>query len=419
MNRETLIQLKAKEILTPENLDIFRRLIKSRNSEKTDEELDGIFASVLLRILEANMPKLSENRMREAKEYLLRHLFSKPRFSIDASEIFGSAIAVCKREDIELEEINQWLKKQHLVTVSQEALKRFADKLNIYDRQTIVSDLLSIVHEIERIENIQAVEEKRKETIILPLETTKISEDDDSDSSHGILARLLEGFETLRSHYRTALIIATPVAIAVLLMVSLYMEPHFYLEKRQDVFFVDANEGLNDKYMSLKTKVFQSLIRSGIEPDSTLSDELHPDLKYVEVSKEALQNWLKGQHSMLAEEPFITEILATARRYDVNPLLLIAIAGQEQLYVPLESQNANKMVNNPFNVFGSWQKYNTNIRDSSRLAASLIISAGKNRPAYMDPILWLNRVYAKDPNWWKGVDQIYTKLKQDLQQQNE
>jgi hypothetical protein len=137
-------------------------------------------------------------------------------------------------------------------------------------------------------------------------------------------------------------------------------------------------------------------------------------LKYEEVDAPKLKKWLERKNSMLAEEPYFTAILSTAKQYNIHPLLLFAIVGQEQAFVLKNAAAAKKIANNPFNVFGSWEKYNTDIFDSSRLAADTIIRSSRNRPAYMSTIRWMNRKYAEDPNWWSGVTKLFEQMKKDL-----
>jgi putative ABC transport system permease protein len=61
-------------------------------------------------------------------------------------------------------------------------------------------------------------------------------------------------------------------------------------------------------------------------------------------------------------------------------------------------------------VFNSWQKYNTDIYDSSRIAARTIITLAKDKPTNIDIFEWINNKYAYDKNWGKGVKEIFETL---------
>lgn len=133
---------------------------------------------------------------------------------------------------------------------------------------------------------------------------------------------------------------------------------------------------------------------------------------YKEVNKNKLQTYLKKRNSLLAEEPYFSTIIDTSRTFNLNPLILFAITGQEQSFVPKRSKNAYKIANNPFNIFHSWKDYNTDIADASRIVSRTIIHLSEGRPSSSDPFDWINRKYADDPSWSKGVRTIYKKLVQ-------
>lgn len=110
------------------------------------------------------------------------------------------------------------------------------------------------------------------------------------------------------------------------------------------------------------------------------------------------------------EEPYFSTIIYTSRAFDLNPLILFAIAGHEQGFVPQSHPKAKKIANNPYNVFQSWQIYNTDIKDATEIACRTIINLSKDRPAFMNPFIWLNGRYAEDPSWWRGVQAIFNRL---------
>ncbi len=52
--------------------------------------------------------------------------------------------------------------------------------------------------------------------------------------------------------------------------------------------------------------------------------------------------------------------------------------------MPKNNKSAKKIANNPFNVFHSWEEYNSNIRDSSRIAARTVFNLLKTMPKGQD-----------------------------------
>ncbi len=132
---------------------------------------------------------------------------------------------------------------------------------------------------------------------------------------------------------------------------------------------------------------------------------------YAPVDEERLKTYLRGRDSMLADDPYFGAIVAAAERHDVHPLLLFAITGQEQSFVPASHERAEAIASNPFNVYGSWEDYRTDIGDAATLAARLVAKRLADRPGDVDPIQWINSSYAEDPNWWKGVSWFFEDMK--------
>lgn len=178
---------------------------------------------------------------------------------------------------------------------------------------------------------------------------------------------------------------------------------------------IDISEDQLDRYPDLDSKIkYKVSSNDTLMLVKALRDGLHEELRYTEIDRASLKKWLAGKNSLLSEEPYFSAIIGTAKKYDIHPFLLFAITGQEQAFVPKNKSNAKKIANNPFNVYGSWQDYNTNIYDTSELAAKVIIKSSKDRPVYINAIKWINRKYAEDENWWKSVAAIFDKMKSEI-----
>jgi hypothetical protein len=128
------------------------------------------------------------------------------------------------------------------------------------------------------------------------------------------------------------------------------------------------------------------------------------------IDESSLKNYLQNRNSILAEEPYFSTIINMAMSYDINPLFLFAITGQEQSFVPTSSSNYSKIANNPFNVHGSWKNYNTSIDDSANIVCKTLINLSKNKPSNYDTIEWINRKYATDTSWASNVSNILNML---------
>lgn len=143
----------------------------------------------------------------------------------------------------------------------------------------------------------------------------------------------------------------------------------------------------------------------------SVAEVLPQELQWVEVDKEKLRNFLNSKNSILADEKYLGPLIDVAKRKNVNVILLVAITGQEQSFVPRNKGNPEKVANNPFNVYHSWMEYNTNIEDSASIACNTIINLSKGRPEAIHPIQWINRKYAEDKKWWIGVSNFFVKIK--------
>lgn len=141
------------------------------------------------------------------------------------------------------------------------------------------------------------------------------------------------------------------------------------------------------------------------------------EIAYQEISPQFIVSWLHQRGSALATIEFANACIAAGKQYNINPLLLVAITGQEQSFCPTGSPAA--MLRNPWNTFGSWQNTNHPVEKSAMYAAECIARLSTGRPEGFHPIAWLNSrdnkggMYATDPNWWKGVSAFFRQIRSD------
>lgn len=142
---------------------------------------------------------------------------------------------------------------------------------------------------------------------------------------------------------------------------------------------------------------------------------------YRDVDEAKLISWLEEKDSMLADKKYFDIVYNVAEQKNVDVILLISILGQEQGFVPHYHEQAHLIINNPFNVYGSWKEYNTDLSDSAAVAANTIIRLRSDLPENENAFLWLNTHnndgsgYAEDENWWKGVSYFYEEINNILE----
>lgn len=177
------------------------------------------------------------------------------------------------------------------------------------------------------------------------------------------------------------------------------------------------------------------------------------EIKYRDISQnyDQIIEWLNQRGSKEASREYLDIINAAGQVWNVDPLLLLAITGQEQAFVPANDSDAEKIINNPWNVFHSWQEFQAGFSVSSLWAANTVARLSQNCPGSANIIRWINGFsgnevttvidnnqgdgnpgdtvddntvvgtsivrdnpawgYADDPNWWVGVSQYYDQLK--------
>jgi hypothetical protein len=156
--------------------------------------------------------------------------------------------------------------------------------------------------------------------------------------------------------------------------------------------------------------------------DSSLIDRLlvpnmydsAKEIDYVDINLEKLKEFLNKKNSILVQDDNLETIIEITKEFNINPLLLIAIIGQEQNFVPKDHPYANSIINNPYNVFYSWEKYNTNLKDTTTIASRTLKRLSKDKPEEISIIKWINREYAQDQNWYIGVEKFLKILETEV-----
>jgi len=164
---------------------------------------------------------------------------------------------------------------------------------------------------------------------------------------------------------------------------------------------------MEKSYQKYKNLYFNNQIS---EEAKNLTTHLPDWFEYKVIDECLLKSYLDNKSSLLMDEPYFSSIMEVSRKFNINPILLFAITGQEQSFVPENHVSATKIANNPYNVFCSWQSYNTDIVDASEIACRTIINLSKDRPDSVDPLVWINRKYSADQNWHYGVRSLYNEI---------
>lgn len=449
---EIIEALKNNHIIDSQNVKIIKSYIQQKYPNDPADYTASIFADAIHKIIENNIVHFDEPSRNSIKRNLLIGISQKKEIEINAFEVFEVCTKLYETNDDYIERLTNWINhnQEHIVSVDEVTQLTTEVKNSLVAKTSSPVENNDNFHETNNLLLISDNDKYFEPEQTLGETTHSLDEASTSDfkfntATQALIARLavldedpiyflkptvkkdqlvdptiinldlsleLNGKKVIKNSSisniflklkkRNKEIIATFLLITGIITLSNSLE-YFDHGKLQNTLSMKTIESpdfldpLNDN------PVKQSSV-------TVTQNHLPEYLQYKSVNLEALKLWLKERDSALAEEPYLISIHNTAKEYDINPLLMFAITGQEQGFVPNTNADAANIVNNPFNVFGSWEDYNTDIDDSSKIAAITIINLSKDCPENEDPLKWINRKYAEDETWHIGVAKIFSQL---------
>lgn len=359
---EILENLKGNHILCSEQVTALKEDISQNYPHYPVNQRAVLFADAVHHLIDKNIIHFDKSIQLKLKNNLLQEVVKKDVFDINAYDIFKAFTTLDLSDEHYIENLTDWINHNQTLRVSRDEVARLT--LNPKSNQ-------------EEANNRPAPDST------LDFFTPK-----------SYFYRFLT---TLKSPYTVILTLIT-------ITIGSFGLFHFSYQEH-----VQNKNNLTSPVVTVPTiNELPTPIPAIVQEDNTLQAHL----QYKEIDKIALYNWLSERNSLLAEEPYFNSIIDAAWAYNINPLLMFAITGQEQSFVPKSNPKASTIANNPFNVYGSWQDFNTNIADTSKIAARTIINLSEDCPTDEDPLKWLNKKYAEDPNWHIGVSKIFAQLEE-------
>ncbi|ASS65305.2 MULTISPECIES: glucosaminidase domain-containing protein [unclassified Paenibacillus] len=364
-------------VLTPADIHHIRTFIDVKYFDKPQSERSEILSDAIRRIIFQQLPDFAETIKKELTARLIRtHIVSKEGI-VKSDDIFAACLNLNFRDQRIARPLMNWVEKKLDVSLEHAEFERILRRVRPFAASREEALLAAVADHLNLPETVSEPSAKR-ESSLLGSSSTRVL-------MMAVLSVMLLGGTLVYGwslfHHHAA---AIPVAAAA--------EAAVPAPKAQPA-----------------AKKAQSA------PAAPLAkNELPQSLQYADIEVERLTAYLESRSSMLAKPRYMNAIIAAAKQYNVHPLLLFAITGQEQSFVPDDHKRAAKMANNPFNVHYSWQDFNTSIEESSRIAAKTVVNLSKNRPENADPLTWINRKYAEDPKWSRGVRQIFAMLQEKV-----
>lgn len=350
-------------LLSPTDINVIRRYVQTKYAPLPGDRRAEIVADAIRRTLQQRLPDVPLDLKKKMTDELITRCLVGEQRDVNPEDV----LELCA----ELE-VDDAVRNERLVTpVLDWAKVRAPGKWSA-----------------EQLTN--RLERRKLYTIAISPQLTANSERDLVRHWHrSLIPQTLRLLRSLKRHKRGYFLLISVILSAIIVSVTLLN-------------MVFEHEGQTQ--VSIKTSVLMTV------PEAPPDTGMPVWLRYAEFDAAALKTYLKSKGALLAEEPYFGAIVESAKSYDIHPLLLFAITGQEQAFVPKTSENAKEIANNPFNVFHSWEDYNTDIRNSADIASKLIVKLANSRPEGHEPFTWFNKTYAEDPLWSDGVRKIFNKL---------
>lgn len=359
-------ELKTSSVLTKEEIERIKLYIKKKYLNNSSKENSLILSRAIYEIIDNNLEGINREEKQNIRKNIIKSTILKDKINILKFDIFNAYITELEENPQLKTSIIEWINKNQKNTVSKE----------------IFEEYMVSIHNTSEIEELPYLEIKsppKKKVFKINI--------------------LLQTISNKISSRKIALSLLTLLILSLCSLTNPNIRRNILLDK-----FKNKNETEQIDVSSIDT--------SDVYVKDVMSYHPHlPDyFNYKSIDQDKLLVFLNKRNSILGEEPYFSAIIRASKEFNLNPHILFAITGQEQSFVPKNQENAEKIANNPFNVFHSWQEYNTDIYDSSRIAARTVINLAKDKPSNIDIFDWINNKYAGDKNWGRGVKGIFGEL---------
>lgn len=396
-------ELKASSVLTKQEIERIKLYVKKKYPNNSSKENAVILSSTIYEIIDSNLGGINVEEKQNIKKSIIQNTILKDKKDILKWDVFNAMTTELEENPQLKTPLIAWINKNQKNTVSQETFEEYViDTSNTSDGAELsyldikLPPKYSVVKDKESKYKALLRHKLNFKNLICKYKKEALSK------ASSLSKRINIQIESASNEIYSRKI---ALSIFILLILSLYSLNNLIIN----------NNALKDKVKN-KNIEERNQVPSFDTSDLYVKDVMsyHPYLPdyfdYKSIDKDKLLKFLNTKNSILAEEPYFSAIIRSSREFNLNPHILFAITGQEQSFVPKNHKDAKKIANNPFNVFYSWQEYNTDIYDSSRIAARTVINLAKDKPIDMDIFDWINSKYANDKSWGRGVKEIFKSL---------
>lgn len=380
---EILLDLYKIKIVDQSDISKIRSYINSEYAFASKKDKLTMFTSELNKVMDKNLDGLCYSLKSKVRHNLLFEFASGKESRISLGRALDEILLLGSSE--ELMSLESWFAKSTNIDFFSASLaENLKDKLISFNTQTVNNEFAN---------NFTAKNQKN------------LSHNNSINTAFSKLSTYTNKFFSL-SKARTKKIYIKAITSFIFISIITFsifniIEKNSYCEYELDFYTLSAIVNIDkDEHIKLISDIIE-------ESYVGESFGIPKYFEYREIDSSKLLNYLKNRNSLLAEDDRYKTIIEVSKNSNLNPLLLFAIIGQEQGFVDKDNPYSNKIINNPFNVYNSWLNYNTNMKDSTQIAANTIVLRLQNRPKGLDPFMWINETYAEDDRWWIGVKSLY------------
>ncbi|GAB6109345.1 hypothetical protein [Fusibacter bizertensis] len=414
---ELIMTLKSYIILSLQDLTNIKNTIHNRYTNLSSTERAQILSMAVHNLLDKHMAGVEEQYRENLKLEILANTLVKHIYSINRFDIFDSILKLELDEGTRISLAESWLSESVQIPVPRWALENYLmDEYQFSDLSSTENPYFSSAYTPTVLNFPKPIE--------LNIHgTSKI--------------RFTKGWRYRFSYDVINRFIARNFAIIALLLgaclfttflLSWFLKPSVTLPEINLTTHMDYREYSG---ISSVDKVYLLDLSSGVieyvnvnkSNHKTLSmsfeKKMHPFgltsqlkfFKYERFDYFSVKAYIStARNGLIGKNEHFNEVVYLSYLNDIDPLLLLAIIGQEQAFIPANNSQSEEIINNPYNVYHSWTEYNTTLRDSTQIAINTIKRRLSTAPVSVSPFVWLNNTYAEDTNWNNGVRLIYTNL---------
>ncbi|WP_054024679.1 glucosaminidase domain-containing protein [Bacillus sp. FJAT-28004] len=365
-------------VLSPTDVRNIRSYVQHKYAAMPGEKRAEIVADAVKRIIHKQLPNFESSIKRYVTETLIKTTVLERQRPVRAEDIFQVCLGLDRTSTDIYDPFHDWLEEQLLVSCKKPLMQRVMDELLLTRDQSGMDSNEAENGLLTQLRGLLASEGVESRTMVQASSTAEV-----------ISLPITQWSEALTRRISTRTYIYSTLSFLLIAATLMYGW--------------SLNKPSNNKLQP-------PVVIKQVQPIVVPIDGLPAELRYQEFDQTRLVSFLQSKSSILAEQPYFDAIITAAQTFDIHPVVLFAITGQEQGFVPKSNKQHKKIANNPFNVFHSWQDFNTDIEQSAEIAARTVFNLSKDRPADVDPFTWINRKYAEDPKWSDGVRTIFAKI---------